>query len=87
MDRPWFHPETGMLRLDEHVADMPSFQKIMADQVITDGELADQAQRVISLLKALEATLAPDAKRLATDALCELAVLYALQHKRTGQAR
>jgi hypothetical protein len=85
MDKPWFNPDTGMLLLDEYVADMPSFQKIMADSVITDDEIAAHAQRVVSLLQELDATLAPDAKRLATDMLCELAVLYALQRKRTVQ--
>jgi hypothetical protein len=86
MDKPWFDPNSGLLLFDEYVADMPSFQKIMADEVITDSELTEHGQRVISLLKRLEAALAPDIKRLASEALCELAVLYALQRKYTDQA-
>jgi hypothetical protein len=86
MDKPWFDPQTGMLLLDEYIADMPSFQKIMADDVITDREMADQGQKVVTLLQQLDAALAPDVRRLATDALCELAVLYALQRKYAAQA-
>jgi hypothetical protein len=37
---------------------------------------------VVSLLQQLEAVLSPEAKAIATDALCELAVLNALQGKR-----
>jgi hypothetical protein len=81
MDKPWFDPNTDMVLFDEYVAEMPSFKRIIADEVITDGEVAEHAQKVTSLLKELEAALAPDLKRLATEALCELAVLYALQRK------
>jgi hypothetical protein len=81
MDKPWFDPNTGFLMLDEYVADMPSFKKIMADEIITDSELTAQGEKVVSLFKQLEAALAPGVKPLATEALCELAVLYALQRK------
>lgn len=85
MDKPWFDPQTGMLLFDEYVAEMLSFKKIMADGVITGGELTEQAQKVTSLLRELDATLAPAAKQLVTEALCELAVLYALHRKRLEQ--
>lgn len=81
-DKPWFDPETGFLLLDEYVAEMPSFQKIMEDGVVTDGELVQQALRVTALLKELETVLSPAAKAVATEALCELAVLHALQQSR-----
>ena len=82
MTKPWFDPDTGMLRLDEYVAAMPSFKKIIADEVITDDEIVGHAQHVTTLLKQLEAALPADVKLLATEALCELAVLYALQRTR-----
>lgn len=82
-DKPWFDPKTGFLLLDEYVAEMSSYQGVMADGVVSDQELSEQAQRVTSLLKRLETALSPDMKVLATEALCELAVLHSLQHHHT----
>ena len=78
MNRPWFDHETGTLLLDEYVAVMPSFQRIMADGVVTPAEVHEQAERTIERLKQLESLLSPEARIVATDALCELAVLHAL---------
>jgi len=78
MDKPWFDPKTGVLMLDEYVAEMPSFKKIMADNVVTDDEILSHANRVSELLHQMEAALPADVKPLATEALCELAVLYAI---------
>jgi len=85
-DKPWYDSKTGFLLLDEYVAEMPSFQKIMEDGVVTDEELAQQARLVTASLQKLEATLSPAAKAVATETLCELAVLHALQQYRK-QAR
>lgn len=81
-DKPWFDPEIGFLLLDEYIAEMPSFLKIMEDGIVTDGELVQQGLRVTSLLKELESALPPAAKAVATEALCELAVLHAIQQSR-----
>jgi hypothetical protein len=54
--------------------------------MITDAELVEQTQRVASLLQRLEEVLSPEAKSLATEVLCELAVLNALQVKRLQAA-
>lgn len=78
MNRPWFDPETGVLILDEYVSEMPSFKKIMADDLITDAEVAEHANNVTEKLKQLDAMLSPEVKSIATDALCELAVLYTI---------
>jgi hypothetical protein len=86
MDRPWFDQETGTLMLDEYVAEMDSYRRIVEDEVITDAELVEQTQRVASLLRRLEEALSPEAKSLATEALGELAVLNALQVKRLQAA-
>jgi len=83
MNRPWFDPETGLLMLDEYVLQMPSFKKIMADDRITEDEVMEQAAAVTDKLKQLDAALSPELKSLATDALCELAVLYAVVRLRT----
>jgi hypothetical protein len=86
MDKPWFDQETGTLMLDEYVAEMDSYRRIIEDEVITDDELVEQTQRVASLLRRLEETLSPTDKSLTTEALCELAVLNALQVKRLQAA-
>jgi hypothetical protein len=85
-DKPWFDPQTGTLMLDQYVAEMDSYRRIVEDEVITDDELVEQTQRVASLLRRLEETLSPEAKAIATEALSELAVLNALQVKRLQAA-
>jgi hypothetical protein len=85
-EKPWFDPETGTLMLDEYVLEMDSYRRIVEDEAITDEELAEQAQRVASLLRQLEEVLSPEAKATATEALGELAVLSALQVKRLQTA-
>jgi hypothetical protein len=85
-EKPWFDQETGTLMLDEYVVEMDSYRRIVEDEVITDAELVEQTQRVASLLRRLEEVLSPEAKALATEALCELAVLNALQVKRLQAA-
>jgi hypothetical protein len=86
MDKPWFDQETGTLMLDEYVVEMDSYRRIVEDETITDDELVEQTQRVVSLLRQLEEALSPEAKAIATEALGELAVLNALQVKRLQAA-
>jgi hypothetical protein len=86
MDRPWFDEQTGTLLLDDYAVEMDSYRRIAEDESITDAELLDQTQRVISLLQQLEEVLSPEAKALATEAFGELAVLSALQVKRLQTA-
>jgi hypothetical protein len=85
MAKPWFDAETGVLKLDEYVAEMPSYKKIMEDQVVSDQELDGQFERVTDLLKRLDRSLPDELKDITTDALCELAVLYVLQRRRDEQ--
>ena len=86
MDRPWFDQDTGILLRDEYVLEMDSYRRIVEDETITDDELVEQTKMVASLLRRLEEVLSPEAKALATEALCELAVLNALQVKRLQAA-
>jgi flagellin-specific chaperone FliS len=86
MDKPWFDPQTGTLMLDEYVAEMDSYRRIVEDETITDDELVEQTQRVTSLLQQLEGALSPEAKSIATEAFSELTVLNALQVKRLQAA-
>ncbi|MGE5391258.1 MAG: hypothetical protein ACM3PE_09375 [Deltaproteobacteria bacterium] len=81
MEKPWFDPETGILLLDEYVAESPSFIKIMEDGIVTPGEVMEQSQRVVELMKELEGKLDPATKELVTQVLSELCVLYAVSRK------
>lgn len=85
-DKPWFDPQTGTLLLDEYVVELDSYRRIVEDGTITDDELAEQTQRVTSLLQQLEGSLSPEVKAIATVALGELTVLNALQVKRLQAA-
>lgn len=87
MNRPWFDPATGLLLLDAYVAELPSYQKILADGVVTDAEVVEQGHRVVELFTRLEGMLSAEAQVLATDALCELAALYALERVHARHAR
>lgn len=77
----WFDPETGFLRLDEHIMNMPSYQRIVSDGVVTEEEIAEHGIRVTGLLRQLDGLLTQQAHAVATEALCELAVLYAIQRQ------
>jgi len=80
-DRPWFDPSTGDLLFDDYVAELPSYQRVMADEVVTAAEMAAQEARVRNLFRALERKLPPEVRDVATEALCELAVLVELEVK------
>lgn len=87
MNRPWFDPATGLLLLDIYVAELQSYQKILADGVVTDAEVVEQGRRVVDLLARLEGMLSAEAQALATEALCELAALYALERAQARHAQ
>lgn len=83
-----FFDENGMLRLDEMVAEQPTFKKIMEDQVVTDAELEQQANLVVSILKRIEETFPPEYLKQVEELLAETSVLYAAsQYKNLQELR
>ena len=86
MSKPWFDPDSGQFKLDEYVAETPSYQRILADGTVTEQEFRDHAERTHRALRDLEARLPEDVRDAATEALCELAVLYALNRHLGPQA-
>jgi hypothetical protein len=74
----FFDKQTGLMNLDEQVQLRPTFRKIMLDQKVTDEEIEEQAQMVISLLKELEETLTPADLQKVSNVLSEMGVLYAV---------
>lgn len=77
--------ENGYLALDEYVCSMPSYQRILEDKQITDEELTDQAQQVVSLVKEVEETLGQRERELVWRMVGELSVLFEL-HKLREEA-
>jgi hypothetical protein len=70
--------ENGYLAIDEYVAAMPSYQRILEDKQITDEEFVDQAELVVSLVKEVEETLGEHERDLVWRMVGELAVLFEL---------
>ena len=87
MEQHWFEPETGSLLFERYVAERPSFRKVMEDRLVTEAEVREQAARVESVLRRLDTVLSGEVKALATEAFCELAVLYAIQLKYAEASR
>ena len=80
-----FFDETGTLNLDELILNHPSFKQIMADGIVTQEELTEQGQRVTTLLKQMEQTLAPEQIDQVRELLAEISVLVAARGIFEGQ--
>lgn len=72
--------EQGFIDIDEMIAQEPSFQKIMQDGIVTDDELQQQSERVISLLHEVENRLSEDNQLLVKKLFAETNVLSAIYH-------
>lgn len=70
--------ENGMFRLDEEIAKQPTFQKIMEDGIVSDEEVEQQSQLLISLMKKLEQDLSPEQLKEVEEVLTQAGVLYAV---------
>ena len=79
MNTKWFDPETGFFTLDESILERTSFKSILEDNIVTDEEVRQQADRTVALLKELDSKLSDDLRHLVTEALCELMTLSALE--------
>ncbi len=72
--------EQGFIDIDEMIAKEPSFQKIMQDGIVTDDELKQQSELVISLLHEVENRLSEDDQLLIKRLFAETNVLTAIYH-------
>lgn len=73
-----FDEKNGLLLLDELVLEMDSYQKIIADRIITDDEIMAQSAVVVDLFKQIDTNLNDQDKALVLKTIAELAVLYQL---------
>ena len=72
--------EQGFIDIDEMIVQEPSFQKIMADGIVTDDELKQQSELVISLLHEVETRLSEEDRLLVKRLFAETNVLTAIYH-------
>ena len=75
-----FFDESGTLNIDDLILEQPSFQKIMEDGVVTEEEITEQRERVITLLKRLEQNLTPEQIDQVRELLAEISVLVAVRN-------
>ena len=81
-----FFDKNGIFNLDEAVMEMPSFKKIMEDGIITDCELSEQAQLVMSLLHKVEEACSEEQAMLVRNLLAEMSVLFSVYHYKEIQS-
>lgn len=80
-----FFNEDGSLKINETIMKQPSFIKIMEDGKVTEEELNEQSERVMTLFRKVEDTFTEEQKLLVQDLIVESNVLntifkqYAMQ--------
>lgn len=72
--------EQGIIDMDEMIAQVPSFQAIMEDSIVTDEELQNQSQRVIKLLHEAEQRFNAEDLQFIKTLFAETNVLSAIYH-------
>lgn len=72
--------EQGIIDMDEMIAQVPSFQTIMEDSIVTDEELQNQSQRVINLLHEAEQRFNAEDLQFIKTLFAETNVLSAIYH-------
>ena len=73
-----FFNKKGILNIDEWLANNDSFKKIMEDGIVTDEEVKAQSDKVVSMLKEIEAKYAEAQLAEIKNLLAETSVLYAV---------
>lgn len=73
-----FFNKKGILNIDEWVANNDSFKKIMENGIVTDEEVKAQSDKVVSMLKEIEAKYAEAQLAEIKNLLAETSVLYAV---------
>lgn len=73
-----FFDENGILNIDELVANNASFKNIMEDGVVTEEEIKSQSERVIAMLREMEARYTEEQLAEIKNLFVETSVLYAI---------
>ena len=80
-----FFNEKGILNIDEIVTNNDSFQKIMEDGMVTDEEVKAQSDKIVSMLKDMEARYTEPQLFEIKHLLAETSVLYAVYQQNALQ--
>ena len=75
----------GILCLDELISQQPTFRKIMEDGVVSDEEIEEQSDLVISLLQQIEQTFDAEQLEKVERLLAEMSVLFAIHQYKAIQ--
>lgn len=75
-----FFNEQGIVDIDELVQHEPSFQTIMTDGIVTEDELFDQSERIITLLHEAETRFSESDQQFIKKLLTETCVLSEVYH-------
>ncbi len=73
-----FFNEKGILNIDEMVSDNVSFRNIMEDGVVTEDEIKTQSDKVVAMLRDMEAKYSEEQLAEIRSLLVESSVLYAV---------
>ena len=73
-----FFNDEGILNIDEMVADNDSFKNIMEDGAVDEEEIKAQSDKVIALLRNMEAKYSEEQLAEIKSLLVETSVLYAV---------
>ena len=80
-----FFNEEGILNIDEMVVDNTSFKAIMEDGIITEEEIKTQSDKVVAMLREMEAKYSEEQLAEIKSLLVESSVLYAVYNFHTIQ--
>lgn len=70
----------GNLNIEDIVANQPSFKRIIKDGIITEVEIEEQSQRVVTKIKEIDAIASPEVKEKMRELLAEMSVMVAISN-------
>ena len=73
-----FFDESGSLNMDELIMERPSFQRLMADGVVTDEKIEEQGQHVKDMILQMESGFTPEQMDKIHDLVAEVSVRLTL---------
>jgi len=82
----WLDETQNTPLIDKYTQQLATFVATMADGHVDDRELADQEQRLVSLLREVEPALSDAAHAQVTKLLCELTAYNVMQTLHSLQA-
>ena len=80
-----FFNEEGILNIDEMVVNNASFKTILEDGIITEEEIKIQSDKVVAMLREMEAKYSEEQLAEIKSLLVESSVLYAVYNFHTIQ--